>query len=192
MFWKRILELCYERKTSPSAVCAELGLSNATATKWKKGAIPRGSTLNKLADYFGVSVGYLLNMEEDDAEFVSSLPVIMPKQELPAEIEALNTLLYNYGDEIFKANDKYYFVECGELAEDELNDLINTVAIAAKNAVDSLVAKKNKKIFNYFGEKKTVQVYRAARSTDNHDAEIVEMDAERLERLKNAPDTDEL
>lgn len=40
--------------------------------------------------------------------------------------------------------------------------------------------------------KKTVRIYRAARSADHHDAEIVEMDAERLERLKNAPDTDEL
>lgn len=39
---------------------------------------------------------------------------------------------------------------------------------------------------------KTVRVYRAARSDDHHDAEIVEMDAERLERLKNAPETDEL
>ena len=60
MFWKRIMELCYEKKTSPTAVCADLGLSNATATHWKKGAIPRESTLNKLAAYFGVTVDYLL------------------------------------------------------------------------------------------------------------------------------------
>ena len=60
MFWKRIMELCYEKKTSPTAVCADLGLSNATSTKWKKGAIPRESTLNKLAEYFGVTVDYLL------------------------------------------------------------------------------------------------------------------------------------
>lgn len=60
MFWKRIMELCYDHKTSPASVCAKLGLSNATATKWKKGAIPREATLQKLADYFGVSVDYLL------------------------------------------------------------------------------------------------------------------------------------
>lgn len=60
MFWKRILDLCYEHNTNPNAVCAHLGLSNATATHWKKGAIPRESTLNKLAEYFGVTVDYLL------------------------------------------------------------------------------------------------------------------------------------
>ncbi|MBQ7283973.1 MAG: helix-turn-helix transcriptional regulator, partial [Oscillospiraceae bacterium] len=32
-------------------------------TKWKNGSVPTGETLQKLADYFGVSVDYLLNEE---------------------------------------------------------------------------------------------------------------------------------
>lgn len=40
-------------------------------------------------------------------------------------------------------------------------------------------------------EQKTVRVFRAARSADNHGPEVVEMDADRLERLNNLPDTDD-
>lgn len=65
MFWETLSNLCNERGVSPNGVCAELGLSNATATKWKNGAIPRQSTLRKIADYFGVSVSYLLGVVDD-------------------------------------------------------------------------------------------------------------------------------
>ena len=60
MFWDNLIKLCNNRGISPNGVCLELGLSNATATKWKNGAIPRNATLKKIADYFGVSVDYLL------------------------------------------------------------------------------------------------------------------------------------
>lgn len=60
MFWNNILDLCAERGISPNALCSAIGLSNATATHWKKGSIPHGTTLKKIADYFNVSPDYLL------------------------------------------------------------------------------------------------------------------------------------
>lgn len=60
MFWKNFLILCNHKKMTPNGVCADLGLSVATATKWKKGAVPRDSTLMRIADYFGVTVESLL------------------------------------------------------------------------------------------------------------------------------------
>lgn len=60
MFWKNFLILCNDKKKTPNGVCAELGLSVATATKWKKGAVPRDSTLMRIADYFGVTAESLL------------------------------------------------------------------------------------------------------------------------------------
>ncbi|MBP3667413.1 MAG: helix-turn-helix transcriptional regulator [Clostridia bacterium] len=60
MFWETFVSLCTVKGISPNGACAELGLSNATATKWKNGATPRNNTLKKVADYFGVSVDYLL------------------------------------------------------------------------------------------------------------------------------------
>ena len=60
MFWDKFVTLCSAKGISPNGVCAELGLSTATATKWKKGAIPRDTTLKKIADYFGVTTDDLL------------------------------------------------------------------------------------------------------------------------------------
>lgn len=60
MFWENFLSLCDAKNMSPNAVCAELKLSNATATKWKQGAMPTATTLRKIAQYFNVSVSSLL------------------------------------------------------------------------------------------------------------------------------------
>lgn len=60
MFWKTLVHLCNEKGISPNFACHELGLSSATSTKWKSGAIPRAVTLKKLSNYFGVSPEFLL------------------------------------------------------------------------------------------------------------------------------------
>lgn len=60
MFYDRFVELCKARGISPAAVTREIGLNNSSPTAWKRGAIPNSKTLQKLADYFGVSVDYLL------------------------------------------------------------------------------------------------------------------------------------
>lgn len=64
MFWEIFVALCNEKGTSPSAVCKEVGLSNATATHWKKGAQPGSYALKKLSDYFGVPVNYFDEKKE--------------------------------------------------------------------------------------------------------------------------------
>ena len=60
MFFFFFEELCEKNNTTPNKVAKDLGLSNATTTKWKKGATPQGKTLAKVADYFDVSTDYLL------------------------------------------------------------------------------------------------------------------------------------
>lgn len=65
MFWNNFVLLCNKKNISPNGACAALGLSVATATKWKKGAVPRDTTLQKIADYFGVSTEYLLSDNEE-------------------------------------------------------------------------------------------------------------------------------
>lgn len=60
MFFFFFEELCEKNNTTPNKVAKDLGLSNATTTKWKKGATPQGKTLAKVADYFNVSTDYLL------------------------------------------------------------------------------------------------------------------------------------
>ena len=59
MFWDTLVSLCNKNGTSPSAVCAALGLSNSASVKWKRGSVPQDRTLVKIANYFGVSPEYL-------------------------------------------------------------------------------------------------------------------------------------
>lgn len=60
MFWESFVELCSQRKKTPSQVVKELDIAAGSVTKWKNGSVPRGETLRKLAWYFGVSVDELM------------------------------------------------------------------------------------------------------------------------------------
>jgi transcriptional regulator with XRE-family HTH domain len=86
MFWNIYNELCKSKNTSPNAVAAALGLSNATCTKWKQGATPGGKNLQKIADYFGVTTGYLLGEKPDT-------PTPATDDPLTAEVITLTEIL---------------------------------------------------------------------------------------------------
>lgn len=55
MFWDNLITLCNDKCTTPTALVGFLGISVGSITKWKNGAVPRDTTLKKIADYFGVS-----------------------------------------------------------------------------------------------------------------------------------------
>lgn len=67
-FWKRFYELCISNGTKPNPVCKELGFSNATATHWKNGQLPGLASLEKIADYFNVTVDYLRGKTDEKKE----------------------------------------------------------------------------------------------------------------------------
>ena len=71
MFWERFSELCNTNSISANAVCSKLGLSTATATHWKNGTMPKGDILGKVADYFNVTVDYLLGRTNSTTEINS-------------------------------------------------------------------------------------------------------------------------
>lgn len=60
MFWEIFQKLCKEKNTSPTEVMKTLGLSTSKVTAWKKGSMPNGKILSAIADYFAVSIDYLL------------------------------------------------------------------------------------------------------------------------------------
>lgn len=62
MFYDIYKKLCEEHGESPYALPLKLGAkSNSIVAQWKKGSIPRPDMLKKIADYFGVTSGYLLD-----------------------------------------------------------------------------------------------------------------------------------
>ena len=71
-YWSNFCFLCYNENKSPNFVCQEIGLSNATSTSWKNGAIPKGEILAKVADYFNISTDFLLGRKEVDGEYIYS------------------------------------------------------------------------------------------------------------------------
>lgn len=67
MFFDVYSDLCAKKGVSPKKAAVEIGLSNSITTKWKKTqATPSTDTLAKIADYFDVSINYLLERDNDE------------------------------------------------------------------------------------------------------------------------------
>ena len=79
--------LCNQNGKSPNSVAKELGISSGSVTWWKQGKIPHAPTLKKIADYFGVTVEYLLGKETEKPQ----------KEKAPTE-EALKVALFGGAD----------------------------------------------------------------------------------------------
>lgn len=64
--YNQIVVLCTQRGITPGKLCSELGLSRGIMTDLKMGRKKDlyATTAYKIAKYFGVSVGYLLGLEE--------------------------------------------------------------------------------------------------------------------------------
>jgi len=63
-FFEQFSRLANGRGLSVNAVAKELKLSSASVTAWKNGTMPNTSALEKLAEYFNVSIDYLLGRTE--------------------------------------------------------------------------------------------------------------------------------
>ena len=88
MFFAIFKKLCDERGISPTKASVEIGFSKGSVSYWKKqflagvDAKPDSNTAAKIADYFGVSVDYLLGRTEDpidydaDGDALAEIPLI--------------------------------------------------------------------------------------------------------------------
>lgn len=63
------VELLQQHNTTPYQVAKATGVSNGCLSDWKRGrSTPKYDALSKIADYFGVSVEYLLGKEKKPTE----------------------------------------------------------------------------------------------------------------------------
>ena len=67
--YESILQLCKRDGIRPGRLCHELGISRGLMTDLKMGRKKgvNAETAQKIASYFGVSVGYLLGIDGNDA-----------------------------------------------------------------------------------------------------------------------------
>lgn len=77
MFYDVFKQLCEEKGISPTKASTEIGFSKGSVSYWKKrynegnDAKPDSYTAAKIADYFGVSVDYLLCRTDDPTDYAN-------------------------------------------------------------------------------------------------------------------------
>nr|DAQ67984.1 MAG TPA: Repressor protein CI [Bacteriophage sp.] len=89
LFYFRYVDLCNKINKSPSAVAEELGFKRSSVTRWANNSVPRQATLQKIADYFGVTVEYLKG-EETKKDPATNGEVSPEKRELLDLIDSLS------------------------------------------------------------------------------------------------------
>lgn len=116
MFKKNFINLCNKKGVSPSAVCQQIGLSNATYSCWTDESVPRKATLMRIADYFGVTVESLLaNTDATEKAPSKVLSPITPELGALTRHEINLLLRYRSKPELQAAVDKLLDVPDGDV-----------------------------------------------------------------------------
>lgn len=69
MFTEVVKCLIKQKGISVNKMLKDLGMGTGTFRTWEsRGTVPNGETLQKIADYFDVSVDYLLGKEADQSQ----------------------------------------------------------------------------------------------------------------------------
>lgn len=104
-FYNKFILLCNEKGVSPTNVAKAIGISTPNVTYWKNGSIPKGETLQKLAAYFGISVGSLLGEEKERVIIPGRLSFIEINREdaknIQYKMRAADREAYEIGLKIF-------------------------------------------------------------------------------------------
>lgn len=127
--FERIEKLRKDKKISQGKLEKELGFSNGSISKWRN-STPTYERLQKVADYFGVSVDYLMTGTEDKKES----PVLTARDERDIAKD-LNRIMekLSAGEEGPASYDgEELDPEAAELFRDELNLALRRLKIVNK------------------------------------------------------------
>lgn len=89
--------LCKEKGVTAYRVCKETGLTTATISNWKAGRYtPKQEKMQKIADYFGVSLVYLMTGKDEKP----SEPQLTPrdKRDIAKDLESIMEKLNSQED----------------------------------------------------------------------------------------------
>ena len=107
MFYDIYKKLCEDNGEKPYQLPLKLGAkSNSVVAQWKNGSLPRPEMIQKIADYFNVSVEYLMfgevnkekpvpvrhELKESDMEILTLLKEINEKQK-KAIVDMIHTFI---------------------------------------------------------------------------------------------------
>ena len=77
-FYDLFINMCIQKNVKPSVAANEIGISKSNVSNWKRrNTFPTDSNLKKIADYFDVSVDYLLGNEPKESPAADSDEALM-------------------------------------------------------------------------------------------------------------------
>lgn len=115
--YNKILALCKERGIKGGKMCTDIGMSKGILTDLKMGRQSSISTANakKIADYFGVSVDYLLGNEKKET------PLVNGNQERSFSDDDIKFALWG---------------DCKDISDDDLDDVRRYAAFVRERKKD--------------------------------------------------------
>ena len=120
MKFERFEEACKARSTSPTAVMLALGMSRSNVTKWRRGeTVPKLDALNKIANYLGVTVDFLLGNDS--------------QKEKPAEDDGPTTLAE--AREVLRQSGIRVLLdaEADDFTPEEIREIVNFIKFKHQN-----------------------------------------------------------
>lgn len=129
MLFDRVKELCKKRGISVSELENNVGFGKNTIYKWKNQS-PKAETLQKVADYFDVSVDYLLGRTEKKKYYDLT---DKDERSIQKQLQSLIDDLSNDGALAFSKED-------GEMSEETKEALISSLENALR--ISKIEAKK--------------------------------------------------
>ncbi len=118
-------ELCRKNNVTPYRVCKETGITTATISNWKAGRYtPKADKMQKIAEYFGVTLEYLTAGKEEPQQKET---VLTPKDERDISRD-LNRIM----GEIRKGDNGPLYYNGVEISEASIHLLQNAIEFALK------------------------------------------------------------
>lgn len=127
VIYDTISKLCDKSGIAITALETELGLGRGLIGKWKNGTSPNLAKLKKIADYFSVSVDYLLTGEEKKWQ-----PTLTDKDEKDLDKKVKNLLNAVDSDTGLMLDGEIMDEETREIFAMNLKNALRTTKLAAK------------------------------------------------------------
>lgn len=141
MFYDNFIKLCQIRNVAPSRVAQDIGLNKSIVSYWKRGAQPKADTLAKIANYFDVPVGVLLNegvqvvagkIAESQGNASNAIANILNEDHGIVNASTLADLLGTFALSGYNVEDVLNSGILESLTPEELNEVASDIAMYAQ------------------------------------------------------------
>lgn len=130
--YEQFEKLCKINNVTPYRVCKETGLTTATISNWKAGRYtPKADKLQKIADYFGVTLEYLMTGTEPAEKSGSDLTA-RDERDITKDLDSLMAKLTAGEDGPATYDGMELDPEAAELFRDELRIALRRLKIINK------------------------------------------------------------